>query len=106
MITLSEFKTILASTEYPVAYLAFPASIAPEMPFIIYQELGSDNFGADNKVWASGRRIQIDLFTQHKNTAAESLLESKLDNNDIYWDRMAEFSDDEECYRITYEVVI
>lgn len=106
MMTLSDFKTILASTEYPVAYLAFPASDAPEMPFIVYEDTGSDNFGADNKVWVSGRRIQVDLFCKHKSLTSESLLESTFDSNDIYWDRVTEWDDNEAFYRTTYEVVI
>lgn len=104
--TIASFKTLLATTTYPVAYLAFPASAAPEMPFIVYQDTGSDNFGADNRVWASGRRIQVDLFCKQKSLTSESLLETLFDNNDIYWNRVTEWDNDEAFYRTTYEVVI
>lgn len=104
--TLEDFRTILAETNLPVAYLAFPADEAPAMPFIVYQETGSDNFGADNKVWHSAMRIQVDLLTSKKNRSTEILLENALDNADIFWERIVEFDDDEDCYRTTYEVEI
>lgn len=104
--TLAQLKTVLAGTNLPVAYLAFPASQAPEMPFIVYQETGSDNFGADNIVWFSGMRIQIDLMCKKKSRATEELLESTLTGSGIFWERVVEFDDNEDYYRTTYEIVI
>ena len=104
--TLAQLKTVLAETRLPVAYLAFPAPQAPEMPFIVYQETGSDNFGADNIVWFSGMRIQIDLMCKKKSRTTEELLESTLTGNGIFWERVVEFDDNEDYYRTTYELVI
>lgn len=104
--TLEELHIVLKTTDLPVAYLAFPADKVPEMPFIVFQETGSDNFGADNRVWHSAMRIQIDLLSHKKDRTTEVLLETALDNADIYWERVAEFDDDEDCYRATYEVEI
>lgn len=104
--TLAELKTVLATTRLPVAYLAFPASQAPEMPFIVYQETGSDNFGADNIVWFSGMRIQVDLLCKKKSRTTEELLESTFTENGIFWERVVEFDDNEDHYRTTYELVI
>lgn len=104
--TLEELNTVLAATELPVAYLAFPADHAPEMPFIVYQETGSNNFGADNRVYFSGMRIQIDLLTKKKDRATEELLEGILTDAEIYWERVPEFDEDEACYRVTYEIEI
>ena len=104
--TLEELNTVLAGTELPVAYLAFPADQAPEMPFIVFQETGSDNFGADNIVWASAMRVQVDLFTKLKDRTKEELLETTLTSAGIYWDRTPEYDKDEACYRVTYEIEI
>lgn len=104
--TLAELKTILDTTELPVAYLAFPADDTPTMPFITFQETGSNNIGADNKVWFSGMRIQINLFTRLKDRTTEELLEGKLTDSDIYWERLPEFDEDEGCYRVIYDIVI
>ena len=104
--TLAQLHTLLATTQLPVAYLAFPADSAPEMPFIVYQEVGSDNFGADNKVWFSEMKIQIDLLTKKKSRVTEELLEGILDGAGIYWEREPDFDEDEACYRITYQIEI
>ena len=104
--TLAELNTLLATTNLPVAYLAFPAFQAPEMPFIMYQETGSDNFGADNIVWHSAMRIQIDLMTHKKNREIEELLESTLTGAGIYWERESSYDDAEDYYRVTYDIEI
>lgn len=104
--TLDELNTALATTKLPVAYLAFPAKKAPEMPFIVYQETGSDNFGADNIVYHSAMRIQVDLLCKLRSRTTEELLEKALTDNGIFWERVVDFDDDEDFYRVTYECEI
>lgn len=104
--TLAELNTVLAGTNLPVAYLAFPADRAPEMPFIVYQETGSDNFGADNIVYASAMKVQIDLLTKLKNRTLEEQIEATLTGAGIYWERTPEYDDDEACYRVIYDIEI
>lgn len=104
--TIAELGQILQTTGLQVAYLAFDASEAPAMPFIVYQETGSNNFGADNIVWFSGTRIQIDLLCVRKSRSTEELLETALTNNGIFWERVVVFDDNEDYYRSTYEVEI
>lgn len=104
--TLEELKSVLEETDLPVAYRAFPATEAPAMPFIVYQDIGSDNFGADNIVFFPVMRVQIDLFTRLKERTTEEALEGILNGAGIYWERVPEFIEDEACYRVTYEIVI
>ena len=104
--TLTELKNILERTGLPVAYLAFPEEDVPPMPFITYEETGSDNFGADNKVWYSSSRIQVDLFSFKKNPAMEKNLEAVLNEAAIFWERIGEFDENEDCYRTIYEFII
>lgn len=104
--TLKEFYTVLASTGLPVAYLAFPANKCPEMPFLTYQETGSNNFGADGKVYKRVKQLQVDLFSKNKNLAAEEALENALDAAEIFWQKMQTIDDNESCQRYTYEVEV
>lgn len=104
--TLAELYSVLTEVKLPVAYQAFPADKAPEMPFIIYMELGSDNFGADNIVWHSATRIEIDLLCKKKNRETEILLETELTKAGIYWERESNHNDDEDCYVTTYNIEI
>lgn len=104
--TLNEFNQLLQTTGFPVAYLAFPADEPAPMPFIVYQEVGSDNFGADNIVWNSAMRIQIDLLTAKKSRTMEETLEAVLTNAGIYWDRESGYDDGEDYFRTTYDIEI
>lgn len=104
--TLTEFHTLLTTTGLPVAYQAFPADQCAEMPFLVYQETGSNNFGADNIVWHSARHIQIDLLSRERNLDLETTLETVLNNAGIFWERVPEFDSGEDYYRVTYEVEI
>lgn len=102
--TLTEFKRILETSGLPVAYLAFPANQCPEMPFITFQETGSNNFGADGKVYKRVRRMQVDLFSRRKDPAAEAALEHALEN--FFWNYTQTVDDTEGCQRYTYELEI
>lgn len=104
--TLAEFNIILKSTNLPVAYLAFNAKDCPDMPFITYQETGSNNFGADGKVYQPIKQIQVDLFTKNKNITAETKLETALNDAGFFWQKVQTVDDDEACQRYTYEVEV
>lgn len=104
--TIEELGVILQTTDLPVAYLAFKASETPKMPFIVFQETGSDNFGADNIVYHSGARIQVDLLCKTKSRETEMLLETTFTENNIFWVREVDFDSSEDYYRTTYEIVI
>ena len=103
---LKKIKDVLESTELPVAYDAFPVDEAPELPFIVYREIGTDNFGADNKVWAVFLRIRVDLLVERRNSIIESKIEKAFDDNDIFWERQPVFESDEHYTRITYEIEV
>ena len=100
--TLAEFGNILASSGMPVAYLSFPADACPSMPFITFQEVGSNNFGADGKVFKKVRSMQVDLFTAGKDENAEEALENALDEH-FFWNKYQTSEDNEACQRYTYE---
>lgn len=102
--TLSEIKTQLSSSGLPVAYQAFPADEDVQMPFVVFQEVGSDNFGADGVVYAKAKRIQVDLFTHGKDSVSEESLEAAL--NFCFWNNEQTPIDDESCNRMTYTFVV
>lgn len=102
--TLKEFGDILATSGLPVTYLAFPADDCPEMPFITFQEVGSNNFSADGKVYQRVRSMQVDLFTRSKDESAEQALENAL--SDYFWNKYQTIEDSEDCQRYTYEIEI
>lgn len=104
--TLIEYAEMLETTGLPVAYLSFDAETCPDMPFIVYQETGSNNFGADGKVYQPVKQIQVDLFTNKKDIAAETKLEEAFNNASIFWQKVQTVDDNESCQRYTYETEV
>lgn len=102
--TLKDFGDLLATSGLPVTYLAFPADDCPEMPFVTFQEVGSNNFSADGKVFKRIRSMQVDLFTRDKDEAAEQALENALGG--YFWNKYQTIEDNEDCQRYTYEIDI
>ena len=65
---LSELKTILEATGFPVAYSHFAETEnepLPQSPFIVYLAVFSSNFLADNKVYNPIKIFKLN-FTQIK----------------------------------------
>lgn len=107
--TLKELNVALQSItgfEKKVAYRAFPVGKAPKLPFICYLATSTDNFDADNKVYHVIQEVDIELYTKNKSEETESLIEAKLAEINLVWDKYEEWLDSEECYEIIYTVRI
>ena len=102
--TQKEFGDILAASGYPVAYLAFPADNCPEMPFITFQNTGTNNVSADGRVYQKVDIYQVDLFTRNKDITAEAALENAL--SDFFWNKYQTVEDEEACQRYTYTLEV
>lgn len=105
--SLEELYTILNSISGfngKVAYRCFPTK--QTLPFICYLETGTDNVFADNKVHHVKRAIDIELYTENKDTASETLVETALNNACLPWNKTEDYIDEEQCYQIIYEVEI
>ena len=98
--TPKEIQTMLKASGMPVAYLAFPADQCPAMPFVTWQETGSNNVSADGVVYQPVRSIQVDLFTAGKDWDAEAALENALSG--LFWNKVQTLEDEEACQRYTY----
>ena len=107
--TLNELKSSLSSIstfQTKVAYRAFPVGKAPKLPFICYLATGTDNFDADNKVYHVLQNVAIELYTAKKDVASESLVEGKLAEIGLVWEKDETYLDDENCYEIVYSTTI
>jgi len=101
--TLAELKNLLTTTNFPVAYNAFPAEEDITPPFITYSEAYTNNFGSDDTVYKKYRHVQIDLWTETKDEAAEDTLETILSGIG-FWDSTETFEDNQYIYRKTYDL--
>ena len=102
--TQTEFGNILAASGYPVTYLAFPADNCPQMPFITFQEIGTNNISADGVVFKKVSIYQVDLYTKDKDPTAEAALESAL--SEYFWNKYQSLDENEACQRYTYTIEV
>ena len=105
--TLSELNTALSAVlPDKVVYNAWPIGEAPPLPYMCYYSTGSDNFGADNKVYNSNRNVRIELYTRSKDLTTEAAVETALNGVGLYWTRDESYIDDEKVFMTIYEVTI
>lgn len=104
--SLVEINELLLTVGYPVAYLAFPESAAPVLPYICWYVTGSNNFAADGVVYMGINTIVVELYTEKKDTQAEGKIESVFYNNGIFWEKTENYLDSENCYQIIYELEV
>lgn len=84
----SKLFKMLKKLNIPVAYQSFKNE--QNLPYIIFVQSGSNNFGADNKVYQKDNKYNIELYFEDKNFELEEKLENLLDENDIYWIKSAD----------------
>lgn len=105
--TLSNIYTLLNSIpqfEDKVAYYAFPIGEAPELPFICYLVVGTENFRADESVYKVINEVDIELYTKNKDIVSERAIEKALSDNSIVWDKDESYLKDESCFMVTYTI--
>lgn len=104
---LSELKTILQATGFPVAYLQFVETEnepLPNPPFIVYLVAYSSHMMADNKVYKEIENIQIELYTDKKDLDAENKLGTVLNEHELPYSTTETFIESENLYQKIYEV--
>src|SRR5690625_3365891 len=100
--TITELKTLLEATGYPVAYSHFNEAV--QAPFITYREVGSDNFNADNNTYHDVKDFDIEVYTTIKDLMVELAVESILKDNEILYEVYETYIDSEKLVQKVYEV--
>lgn len=101
---LEELNKLLNTLGYKVAYSHFNEATKP--PFITYLVNGTDNFGADNKVYHKIKNVDIELYTDKKDLEAEKKIEDLLELNDFFWNSNEVYIESEKLYQVTYEITL
>lgn len=93
----------LADSGISVTYLQWPEAAVPALPYICYYFPTSNNFGADNTVYAPINRLIVELYTKNKDFATEALVEAQLGVITGFWNKSETYLDSEEMYEVLYE---
>lgn len=58
-----------------------------DMPYIVYELSETDNFAADNRVYARCESFEIRLYFPVSTLEPEQALEAVLDENELFWNK-------------------
>lgn len=101
-----EIVEMLERMNLPLSYHHFAEGESPEPPFLIYLSPGSDNFGADGKVYFKAKELDIELYTDKKEPELEEKLEELLDAAGIFYNKTESFIQEEKLYEVLYETEV
>jgi len=108
-VTLQELYTALKAIGYPVAYSHFevtPQNPAPNPPFLTYREAYSSDLMADNLNYVGISNVQIELYTDKKDLAAEMKVQNKLKEVGLPYAKTEAYLEDEKLFQVIYEIQI
>ncbi len=100
--TYKEIATMISSIGLEYTYDSFPNNIAPLPPYIVFNYPQNDDFGADNINYVSIDVLNIELYTSEKDFNTESLVESVLNENGLFYEKTETYIRNEHLYQITY----
>lgn len=102
---LEEFAKVLEAAGYPVAFYEFTQNHpAGSIPFICYLPITTDGVAADDVVYFSQSGIQVELYTEDKDPAAEANVENVL--ADFVFSKDEGKIDTENLYMVKYQMFI
>lgn len=101
-----ELYELLNSLHIPVAYDHFVLSDAEriEPPFILYRNMDSEQFKADDQVYFKTKQYQVDLVTDYKDINMENSLEDVFSNKHIAWEKAEVYIDSERINQVSYTI--
>ena len=90
----------------PFAYHHFAEGESPKPPFLIYLSPGENTFGADNLMYHSFKKLDIELYTDEKSPETEERVEEVLLRHNIYYTKTEVWIESERLYEVLYEMEV
>lgn len=100
----TDFKTIMDSISIPSTYYSFPEKEVPVPPYFVWYFSGSDNFSADNTVYAQIEIPVIELYSKRRSITSEQAIETVLNNSGFFWNKSINYVESEQLFQIIYEL--
>lgn len=90
----------------PFAYHHFAEGESPNPPFVVYLSPGEITFSADNLMYHSFKRLDIELYTDKKSPETEQKVEEILHQHNIYYTKTETWIESERLYEVLYEMEV
>ena len=100
---MTKLIQLLMALDLPFAYDHFAEGESPKPPFICYLLPGSDNFAADGKVYFKRNEVRIEVYTDRKDLALESRIETVLDEYGVFYSKSETWINSEKLYEVMYQ---
>ncbi len=97
---------MMEETELPFAYDHFAEGESVDPPFICFLFPGSENFAADDSVYAEFSELDVELYTDKKDPELEDMVEAVLDRHEVYWDKSEVWIESERLYEVLYQMTV
>ena len=104
--THEEVMEMLSELDIPFAYDHFAEGESPDPPFICFLFPGSDNFSADNVVYAAFEELHIELYTDEKDPELEESVEAVLTGHELFWQKTEVWIESEKLYEVLYLMTV
>lgn len=104
--TYEQIASMMEETGLPFAYHHFAEGESPKLPFLIFLSPGEHTFSADNRMYFSFKKLNIELYTDRKNPEIENEVELVLKRQNIYYTKTETWIASEKMYEILYEMEV
>lgn len=102
--SLEDIQNMLDSTGIRFSYHHWEKP--PGLPYGVFLDPYSNNFMADNQVYRSIKHIQIELYAEGKDTAAEGAIEAALNDHEMPFEKEFSYIPEERLYETIYEIEV
>ncbi len=104
--TYEQIAAVMEETGLPFAYHHFAEGESPKPPFLLFLSPGEHGFSADNRMYFSFKKLNIELYTDRKNPELETELEQVLDRHNIFYLKTEAWISSEKMYEVLYETEV
>ena len=104
--TYEEIAVMMQEIGLPFAYHHFAEGESPNPPFVIFLSPGENTFGADDLMYISFKKLNIELYTDEKSPETEERVEEVLYQHNIYYAKSEVWIESEELYEVLYTLEV
>ena len=102
--TYEQIAEMMEEMGLPFAYHHFSEGESPRPPFLIFLSPGENTFSANNIVYHSFKKLDIELYTDEKSLETEECVEDVLLRHNIFYTKTETWIASEEMYEVLYEM--
>ena len=104
--TYEEICEMVQEMGLPFAYHHFAEGESPKPPFVLFLSPGEHTFSADDLMYISFKRLDIELYTDEKSPDTEQRVEEILTQYGIFYTKKETFIESERLYEVLYEMEV